>query len=59
MVDQKDQSIKIKNQINTAIIKTINSIRFINGPLVTEFSNSSQDFIIQKIKDFLIKIKLN
>jgi len=39
MVDPKSQFIKIKNQIDTAIIKTIDSTRFINGPFVTEFSN--------------------
>ncbi len=56
MVDLKSQYNKIKDQIDTAVIQTIESTSFINGPIVTEFASSSQDFIIQKVKDFFNKI---
>ena len=66
MVDLKGQYNKIKDQIDTAVIQTIESTSFINGPIVKEFANSlpiyteiensSQDFIIQKVKEFFNKI---
>ena len=34
MVDLKSQYNKIKNKIDTAVIQTIESTRFINGPIV-------------------------
>jgi dTDP-4-amino-4,6-dideoxygalactose transaminase len=40
MVDLKGQYNKIKDQIDTAVIQTIESTGFINGPMVKEFSNS-------------------
>jgi UDP-2-acetamido-2-deoxy-ribo-hexuluronate aminotransferase len=45
MVDLKGQYNKIKNQIDTAVIKTIESTRFINGPVVKEFSNSLAEYL--------------
>ena len=40
MVDLKGQYIKIKNQIDKEVIKTIESTCFINGPIVKEFTDS-------------------
>ena len=37
MVDLKGQYNKIKDQIDTAVIQTIESTSFINGPIVKEF----------------------
>jgi len=45
MVDLKGQYNKIKNQIDTAVIKTIESTSFINGPVVKEFSNSLAEYL--------------
>jgi len=39
IVDLKSQYNKIKNQIDTAVIQTIDSTSFINGPIVKEFFN--------------------
>ena len=40
MVDLKLQYQKIKSEIDTAVLKVIESAAFINGPQVTEFSNA-------------------
>ncbi len=77
MVNLKSQYEKIKEDIDSAVIKTIESTSYINGPTVSEFrienveqlcntvfslpihteiENSSQDFIIQKVKEFFNKI---
>jgi len=40
MVDLKGQYNKIKDQIDTAVIQTIESTSFINGPIVKEFASS-------------------
>jgi len=45
MVDLKGQYNKIKNQIDTAVIQTIESTGFINGPIVKEFSKSLEKFL--------------
>ena len=45
MVDLKGQYNKIKNQIDTAVIQTIESTNFINGPIVKEFTNSLAQFL--------------
>ena len=45
MVDLKGQYNKIKEQIDTAVIKTIESTSFINGPVVKEFSNSLAEYL--------------
>ena len=39
MVDLKGQYNKIKDQIDTTVIQTIESTSFINGPVVKKFSN--------------------
>jgi dTDP-4-amino-4,6-dideoxygalactose transaminase len=45
MVDLKGQYNKIKNQIDTAVIQTIESTGFINGPIVKEFSKSLEEYL--------------
>ena len=45
MVDLKSQYVKIKDQIDTAVIQTIESTRFINGPKVKEFSESLAEYL--------------
>ena len=45
MVDLKGQYNKIKNQIDTAVIQTIESTSFINGPIVKEFSKSLEKYL--------------
>ena len=45
MVDLKGQYKKIKNQIDTAVIQTIESTSFINGPIVKEFSKSLEEYL--------------
>ncbi len=45
MVDLKGQYSKIKDQIDTAVIQTIESTSFINGPVVKEFSNSLVEYL--------------
>ena len=45
MVDLKSQYIKIKDQIDTAVIQTIESTGFINGPVVKEFSDSLAEYL--------------
>ena len=45
MVDLKGQYNKIKDQIDTAVIQTIESTSYINGPIVKEFSNSLEDYL--------------
>ena len=45
MVDLKSQYNKIKDQIDTAVIQTIESTSFINGPIVKEFSNSLAEYL--------------
>ena len=45
MVDLKGQYNKIKDQIDTAVIQTIESTNFINGPIVKEFASSLEDYL--------------
>ena len=45
MVDLKSQYNKIKNQIDEAVIQTIESTSFINGPIVKEFAKSLEHFL--------------
>ena len=45
MVDLKSQYVKIKDQIDTAVIQTIESTSFINGPIVKEFSDSLAEYL--------------
>ena len=45
MVDLKGQYNKIKDQIDTAVIQTIESTSFINGPIVKEFAKSLEDYL--------------
>ena len=45
MVDLKGQYNKIKNQIDNAVIQTIESTSFINGPIVNEFANSLGNYL--------------
>ena len=45
MVDLKGQYNKIKDQIDTAVIQTIESTSFINGPIVKEFSKSLEKYL--------------
>ena len=45
MVDLKGQYNKIKDQIDTAVIQTIESTSFINGPVVKEFSSSLAEYL--------------
>ena len=45
MVDLEGQYNKIKSQIDTAVIQTIESTRFINGPIVKEFSKSLKQYL--------------
>ena len=45
MVDLKGQYEKIKDQIDTALIQTIESTAFINGPIVKEFSESLEEYL--------------
>ena len=45
MVDLKGQYNKIKDQIDTAVIQTIESTGFINGPIVKEFSESLEQYL--------------
>ena len=44
MVDLKGQYKNIKDQIDSAVIQTIESTRYINGPIVKEFASSLEDF---------------
>jgi hypothetical protein len=48
MVDLKSQYKKIKDQIDTAVIQTIESTSFINGPVVKEFANSLEKYLDAK-----------
>ena len=45
MVDLKGQYNKIKEQIDTAVIQTIESTNFINGPIVKEFARSLAEYL--------------
>ena len=45
MVDLKGQYNKIKSQIDTAVIQTIESTSFINGPIVKEFADSLEIYL--------------
>ncbi len=45
MVDLKGQYKKLKDQIDTAVIQTIESTNFINGPIVKKFSNSLEKYL--------------
>jgi len=45
MVDLKGQYIKIKDQIDTAVLQTIESTSFINGPIVKEFAKSLEAYL--------------
>jgi len=45
MVDLKGQYNKIKVQIDAAVIQTIESTSFINGPIVNEFASSLENYL--------------
>ena len=45
MVDLKGQYAKIQNEIDKAILESIRSANFINGPAVAEFSKSLSDYL--------------
>jgi UDP-2-acetamido-2-deoxy-ribo-hexuluronate aminotransferase len=45
MVDLKGQYAKIQNEIDNAILETISSTNFINGPSVLEFSKNLSDYL--------------
>ena len=45
MVDLKGQYNKIKDQIDTAVIQTMESTNFINGPIVKEFAKSLEKYL--------------
>jgi dTDP-4-amino-4,6-dideoxygalactose transaminase len=45
MVDLKGQYNKIKDQIDTAVIQTIETTSFINGPIVKEFAQSLEKYL--------------
>lgn len=45
MVDLKSQYKKIQNEIDNAILESIRSANFINGPAVSEFSKSLSDYM--------------
>ena len=45
MVDLMSQYSKIKNQIDVNIVSTIESGRFVNGPIVSEFSENLSKFL--------------
>lgn len=45
MVDLKGQYNKIKDQIDSAVIQTIESTSFINGPIVKEFAESLEKYL--------------
>lgn len=45
MVDLKGQYKKIKEEIDTAVIQTIESTSFINGPIVKEFASSLESYL--------------
>ena len=45
MVDLKGQYAKIQNEIDKAILESIRSANFINGPAVSEFSNNLSDYL--------------
>ena len=45
MVDLKSQYAKIQNEIDNAIIESIRSANFINGPAVSEFSKNLSDYL--------------
>ena len=53
MVDLVGQYNKIKDEINQNILNSLLEGKFINGPIVKEFSqNSSQEYIIKKVLNF-------
>ncbi len=45
MVDLKGQYAKIQNEIDKAILESIRSANFINGPAVSEFSKSLSEYL--------------
>jgi UDP-2-acetamido-2-deoxy-ribo-hexuluronate aminotransferase len=45
MVDLKGQYAKIQNEIDNAILESIRSANFINGPAVSEFSKSLSEYL--------------
>jgi len=46
MVDLKSQYNKIKDQIDTAVIQTIESTSFINGPIMLKNSLYERGFLL-------------
>ena len=45
MIDLMGQYSKIKNEIDRNIISSINSGKFVNGPIVTEFSENLSSYL--------------
>ena len=67
MVDLMGQYSKIKNQIDRNIISTIESGKFVNGPIVKEFSKNLSNYLVDNnsydfwyhLKDEDINIRLS
>ena len=45
MVDLKNQYLKIKDEVDNSILSVISSTKFINGPVVNEFSKNLASFL--------------
>ena len=45
MVDTKTQYLKIKTEVDTAIMEVLDSAAYINGKIVTEFSNNLSQYV--------------
>ena len=45
MIDLNGQYEKIKDQIDQSIIKSLETGKFINGPIVKEFSNNLSKYL--------------
>ena len=55
MVDLMGQYSKIKHEINKNIISSIESGRFVNGPIVNEFSENLSNYLsVKNVFDFNI-----
>jgi dTDP-4-amino-4,6-dideoxygalactose transaminase len=48
MVDTKTQYLKIKSQVDTAILDVLDSAAYINGKAVTEFTNNLNNYVGSK-----------
>ena len=57
MVDLKGQYKKIKSEVDQAMIACAESAEFINGTLVSEFSNNSKKLLLKYLNNINIKMK--